>query len=528
MARVLIADRMPSECIQLLEEAQLEVVNTPGLSPEELKEALRAVEGVIVRSGAKLSAEVLEAAERLRAICRAGVGVDNIDIPAASRKGIVVMNTPGANTISTAEHTFALLLALARNIGPAYISMREGKWDRKKFVGAELAGTTLGIVGLGRVGREVATRAMAFGMKVIGHDPFLARDAAAKLGVHLVESLEELLGACDYLTVHVPGGESTRQMIGEAQIAMMKPGARIINCARGEVVDQEAAVRAVREGRLAGIAFDVYASEPPEDFSFAAHDRVLATPHLGASTEAAQIAVGIQAAAQIRDALLKQHYKNAVNVTTVPTEEMVVLQPYCTLAQKLGKVVGALNRGRPRSVEVLCTGEVARHDTAPVVSHGIMGVLQSVMGESVNIISAPHLARERGLRVTASSSETHEEGFSNLVVLKLTTDAGHAEAAGAVLGQEHARIVRVGPFYAELLPEGHLLLVFAQDKPGLIGAVGESLGNSGINIARMTFGRARAGGAAMLALNLDMPCDEQALAELSALPLVERAVRLSL
>jgi len=528
MPKVLIADKLPDSTVNMLVEAGLEVVNRPGLKPHDLKQAVRDVEGVIVRSGVQLTADILAGADRLRAICRAGVGVDNVDLPAATRKGVVVMNTPGANTISTAEHTFALILALSRNVGPAYISMREGKWDRKRFVGVELAGTTLGIVGLGRIGQAVAARALAFGMKVICHDPFIARDVAARLGVRLADSLEEVLKVSDYVTVHVPGNEQTQGLIGEREIAMMKPGARLINCARGDVVDQAAVVKAVEAGRLAGAAFDVYAEEPPASFEFAADDRILATPHLGASTEAAQLAVGTQAAEQMIDALLRGEYPNALNIVSVSAEEMERLRPYCELAQQLGKSAGYLNRGRPRAVRVTCLGEVAEHNTAPIVNYGVMGVLQSMVGDNVNIVSAPHLAEERGMQVTSSVSRTQQGGFTDLIVLGLATDAGEIEIAGTVLERKHPRIVRIGSFHTEVVPEGHLLMVFGKDRPGLIGKVGEALGRAGINIARMTFGRKEPGGDALLALNLDSPCDEQALRRIKALDLVDRAIPLPL
>jgi len=528
MYRVLIADKLAESAADMLKEAGMEVVNKPGLSPEELKEAIADVEGVIVRSGVRLTADVLACAGRLRAICRAGVGIDNIDVPVASRQGIVVMNTPGANTISTAEHTFALILGLSRNVGPAYISMREGKWDRKKFIGVELCGMTLGIVGLGRVGLAVAERAAGFGMKLVGYDPFISREVAAKLGVKLVDELAELLRTADCVTVHVPGNEQTVGMIGEEQIAMMKPGARIINCARGEVVDQDAVVKAVQSGHLAGAAFDVYAEEPPRSFEFARDDRILATPHLGASTEAAQMAVGTQAASQIIDALTVGHYRNALNMISVSPEEMASLRPYCKLAQRLGKSAGYINRGRPTSVQITCFGELAEHNTEPVVNYGVTGVLQSMLGDTVNIVSAPHLAEARGMRVTSSTSRTQEGGFTDQIVLRLTTDAAQTEIAGTVFERKHLRITRIDSFYTEVVPEGHLLMVFSRDKPGVIGRVGETLGRAGVNVARMTFGRTEAGGDALLALNLDSACDEATLDRIRALGDVQKAVLLPL
>ena len=528
MAKILLADKLTQNCIDVLQDAGFEAVNRPGLSPEQLKEAVKDVEGVIVRSGVELTEDIIEGADALQVICRAGVGVDNIDVQAASRKGVVVMNTPGANTISTAEHTIALMLALSRNIGPAYVSMRKGQWDRKKFTGGELSGAVLCIVGMGRVGQAVAARAAAFGMRIVAYDPYISRDVASRIGVELMDELSDALKVCDYLTVHVPGHSETRGMIGREEIAAMKPGGRIINCARGEVVDQDAAVEAVSSGHLGGAAFDVYTVEPPESFEFANNDRILATPHLGASTEAAQLAVGRQAAEQVIDALKHGLYRNALNIVAVSPEEMTVLRPYCELAASLGKTAAALSRGRPRALEVFCRGELAHQNVAPVVNYGVMGVLGHMLGYAVNMVSAPHLAEERGIHVTSSSAVGQEMGFTNLLELTLTTDAGVSEAAGTVFGRRHLRIVRVGSFHAEVIPEGELLLVFAQDKPGLIGSVGDTLGQAGVNIARMGFNREQPSGGALLALNLDSHCDEETLEAIRNLPLVDKAVVLIL
>ncbi|MFP4026201.1 MAG: phosphoglycerate dehydrogenase [Candidatus Brocadiia bacterium] len=528
MPTVLLADKLPESTVEKIEDAGFEVRNQPGLSHDDLKDNVEDVAGIICRSGAKLSEEVIECAEELQAIVRAGVGVDNIDIPAASRRGVVVMNTPGANTISTAEHAFALLLALSRNIGPAYVSMREGKWDKKKFTGAELAGTILGIIGLGRVGQAVAKRAVGFDMEVHAHDPFLSREVASKLGIRLVDDREELLRECDYLTVHVPGNEKTRGLIGETEIALMKPMARIVNCARGEVVDMGAVVKAVESGDLAGAAFDVYEEEPPEDYEFSCNDRILATPHLGASTEAAQIAVGNQAADQMIDALKRNHYRNALNITSVSPEEMERLDPYCRLAQRLGNIAASLNRDRPQSIEVSCKGEITDHSISPIVNFAVMGVLQVMLGDSVNIVSASHLAEERGVEVKSSSSHSPEAGFTDMITLTLTTETHGIGVSGTVFGQEHLRVLQIGAFHTEVTPDGTLLVIFGKDQPGLIGTIGDTLGKAGVNIARMTFGREKVGGNAMLALNLDVPCTEEALEQIRELELVDEARLLKL
>lgn len=520
MTTVLVADKLPEQTFGILRDEGLEVEFKPGLKEEELAEAVKGVSGIICRSGAKLTEDVLAGADQLQAICRAGVGVDNIDVAAASRKGTVVMNTPGANTTSTAEHAFTLMLGLARNIGPAYISMRAGRWDKKKFVGSQLAGATLGIVGLGRIGQTVARRAAAFEMTVLAFDPFISRDTAERMGVELMDELDEMLPRCDYLTVHVPENEQTAGLIGAEQIALMQPTARIVNCARGSVVDMQAAVQAVHEGKLAGAAFDVYEQEPPADFSFAEDDRILATPHLGASTEQAQIAVATQACEQMADALLRSNFRNALNITAVPPEEMKALQPYCDLAARLGALVAQLNEDRPESIEVAVRGELAEGDVGPIINYGAMGVLRTMLGDEVNVVSAPHLAEERGIPLTSSSTMGMEAGFTDLVEVKLTTDKGVVEAAGTIFGRKYPRIIRIGAFYVEVIPESHVLVVRGRDVPGLIGKVGAILGMVGVNIARMGFGREEMGGNAMLALNLDSAPDQATLERLGSLDVV--------
>ncbi|MFW5922824.1 MAG: phosphoglycerate dehydrogenase [Planctomycetota bacterium] len=528
MEKVLISDKLPQTTIQMIRDAGYDVENRPDMEPDELKEELKDAAGVICRSGSQLTEQVLSTADKLKVICRAGVGVDNIDIPAASRKGIVVMNTPGANTISTAEHTFALMLGLSRNIGPAYISMRDGKWERKKYTGAQLSGTVLGVVGLGKVGRAVAERGKAFEMDVMGFDPYISREKASKLGIELADELGNLLAKCDYLTIHVPVNEQTRGMIGDEEIKTMKSSARIINCARGPIVDQDAVVAAVQEGELAGAAFDVYDEEPPEDFDFARHNQILATPHLGASTEAAQEAVGAQAADQLINALEDGYFRNALNISPVPPEEMSAVEPFCDLLVKMGKMAGSLNRARPERIEVTCNGEVAEFDTTPLVNYGTLGVLQSVLGGNVNIVSAPHIADERGIKIQGHTSTSADSGFTDQVSVSLHTEEESVVVSGTVLGGEHARIVNVAGFETEINPEGHLVMLFTPDKPGVVGQVGMSLGESDINIAQMTFGREEEGGNSLVALKLDNPCDEDTMEELRRLDVVDRAVAISL
>ncbi len=438
-----------------------------------------------------------------------------------------IVQKSGVKRTSVADRAFALMIALARNIGPAYVGMREGRWDKKKCVGSQLAGATLGVVGLGRIGQTIAKRAVAFGMNVIGLDPYVNREAAERHKVALVDNIEQMLPDCDYLTLHVPQTESTTGLINAERIALMKPTACIINCARGAVVDQDAVVAAVKDGRLGGAAFDVYTKEPVEDFSFAQHDRILATPHLGASTEQAQLAVATQAAEQMVEALLHGNFVNALNITAVPPEEKATLQPFCTLAERLGRLAAAINSGRPESILVSCRGELTHCDVRPVQTHGALGIMRSMLGDDVNIVSAPHIAEERGIRVTSASTEGTQGGFTDAVEIQYVTDTGDLTIAGTVFSREHLRITNIDGFELELVPEGEMLFVFSKDMPGLIGQVGSILGTAGVNIARMAFGCRPGSGEgerALLALNLDCACDAEAIETIAALEVVENVV----
>jgi D-3-phosphoglycerate dehydrogenase len=500
--KVLLADRISAECKELLTAAGLEVSDRPGLDVAGLKEAIADADGVILRSGVRLTAEVLGSAKRLKAACRAGVGVDNIDIEEATRRGVIVMNTPSGNTISTAEQTMALMLGLSRNTGPAYLSMRKGEWERKKFVGSQLAGKTLGVIGLGRIGRAVARRAQAFEMRVVGLDPFVTAQAAGESGVELVESLEALLAASDYVTLHVPKTDETSRLIGAGEIEKMKRGARLINCARGGVVDEAAVVAAVKAGKLAGAAFDVYETEPPSDFGLFEDARILTTPHLGASTAEAQEAVSREAAEQMVDCLSGRAIRNAVNLLPVPAEDRERLRPHLELVRRLGRFAVQMEAGRIEQVEVVAYGEVVEPHMRHLESYALVGMMEGMMEEGANLVNAAVLARERGIRVRSTTAPA-EGGFSSLVVVKVKGDVREQRVAGTVFGDEHFRVIRVGGFQVEIVPEGTILLVKGQDAPGLIGQVGTALGETGINIARMGFGRRKVGGEALLALNLD-------------------------
>jgi len=523
MMKVLISDRIAQEAVERLAGQEgIEVDYAPGLEPSELSARVGDADGMIIRSGTKVTPELLENAPRLRVVVRAGVGVDNVDIPAASRRGIIVMNTPGGNTLSTAEHTMALLLALSRNIYPACHSLKSGEWDRKRFMGTQLAGKVIGVIGLGRIGSEVAKRAAAFGMTVLGYDPYVTPQRARQLRVRLVESLDEIYAQADYITVHVPVTDQTRGMISAAEFAKMKDGVKIINCARGGIVNEADLLDALRSGKVAGASLDVFEQEPPTNRELLEHDAVLCTPHLGASTEEAQLNVALEAVELITDALLRGRIRNAVNVPAIEPAEAAALAPYGELARCLGLLHTQLLRRVPGRVELTFAGEAAELNTRYITAHLLAGLLDPVLEEEVNYINAPYLAEERGIKVTEAASP-HSEDFTTVVSVASEVGGERREAAGTLVGKGEPRIVGIDGYRVEALPRGHLLVLFADDKPGLIGSVGGLLGQKGINIAAMTFGRKSAGGKAISVLNLDGPVDEATLAEVARTPNVRSA-----
>lgn len=523
--KVLVSDRIVPEAIERLAATEgIEVDNSPGLAPEELKARIADAAGIVIRSGTQLTADVIAAAPELRCIVRAGVGVDNVDVPAASRRGILVMNTPGGNTLSTAEHTLALLLALSRNVYPACRSLKDGQWDRKRFMGTQLAGKTIGVVGLGRIGTEVARRAAAFGMTVLGYDPYVTPERARKNQITLVGELAELYAQADYITVHVPTTEETRGLIGAAEIAQMKDGVKLINCARGGIIVEAALADAIRSGKVAGAALDVFETEPPTNRELLELDQVLCTPHLGASTEEAQLNVALEAVEQIADALLRGRIRNAVNVPAIDPAEAEALAPYAALARCLGSLQTQLARRVPSRVHLTFGGEAAEINTQFVTAHLLAGLLDPVVEAELNYINAPYLAEERGIKVTESKTPD-AENFAALLSLDVAFGDEEHRVAGTLVGKGDPRIVYIDAYRVEAIPRGTLLVLFADDKPGLIGNVGLILGEMGINIAAMTFGRKSAGGHAITVLNLDGEVDSCAVEAVAAAPHV-RAVHL--
>ncbi len=515
MPRVLITDNLSPAGLKYLQDGGLEVDIQSGLTPQAVREALKQADGIIIRSGTTLTEELLKGQPRLRVIVRAGVGVDNIDLAAATREGIVVMNTPAGNTTSTAEHTIAMLLALSRNIAPAATSMKAGKWDRKSFTGTQLAGKTLAIVGLGRIGLAVAKRALGLEMKVIGYDPFLSSERAAEHGIEVVRAVDDLIGRCDFLTVHTPLTEATKGLINADRLARMRKGARVINCARGGIVDEAALADAIATGHVAGAALDVFEKEPPGDNRLVALPAVLATPHLGASTDEAQELVAVEAAEIIAGFLLRHEVRHAVNMAPLSATEMADIKASLDLGRRLGMLLAQQTRGAGvRAAHLLYRGEAATKNTRLITSSFAAGLLESALAEHVNIVNAEFLAKERGIRITESSSSDVGD-FSTLIRATLDTEAGELTAAGTIFGKQFLRLVRLGPFSLDAYLDGMLLIYRHRDRPGQIGFIGTVFGRHNVNIAHLALGRERnePGGDSVAVLNLDNEPPPEALAE---------------
>ena len=518
MPRIFISDKLETGGIDLLKASGLDIDNRPGLKDAALLEALQAADGMIVRSGTKVTAKLLENPGKLRAIVRAGVGVDNIDVAAATRKGIVIMNTPGGNTLSTAEQTITLMMALARHTPAADASLRLNKWERTKFVGTQLAGKTLGVVGLGRVGREVARRAVALDMKVIGYDPFFSPDFAGKLGIETASDLPSLLPKVDFLTVHTPLSPETTNLIGALQLALMKKGARILNCARGGIINEQALADALQSGHLAGAALDVFVQEPPPaDHPLLKLPNVVVTPHLGASTTEAQETVALEAAQLLIDYLTKGAVQYAVNMAAVDRAELEEVRLYVDMARRLGLLHAQMTQGSIKRAQLTYRGEVARRSTKLITAAFAAGLLESRLAQNVNIVNAEMIARERGIDII-EQSVAKKGDFSTLIQADVTTDKKTYTATGTLFGNQFLRLVQLGPYHLDAYMDGIMLLFTHRDVPGLIGFIGTIFGKHQVNIAQMTVGRQLPGGEAIAVLNLDSQPPEAALKEVRAHP----------
>ena len=520
MARILIADPIASEGVELL-KTQADVDVKKGLKPQELIDILGDYDALIVRSETKVTPDVVRAGKKLQVIARAGIGVDNIDLDAATGGGIAVVNAPTGNTIAAVEHTMALMLALARNVPQANHSLKQSEWNRGAFMGVEVRNKTLGIVGLGRVGSEVGKRAQSFAMHLLAFDPFVSPDYARILGIELV-TLEELLARSDFVTVHTPLTESTHHLIGEAELAIMKPSARIINVARGELIDESALLKALDGEKLAGAALDVFSKEPPGESPLVKHPRVIVTPHLGASTQEAQREVAVEAAQQVLAVLRGEPARNTVNAPFLAPEVHAVVAPHLPVASMLGKLLMRLTEGQFVGVNISYQGDIAEHDTVTLKSAVLTGLLVSVSGERVNLINAPLLAQERGWKVTEQKSVMAEE-YGNLITVTLETTTGHTSLAGTSIRNE-VHIVRVNDYWLDMAPSvPYLLFIEHRDQPGLIGAVGTITGENDINISFMQVGRMTPRGHAMMIIGLDDPIPPPILEQIRDLHQIDAA-----
>ena len=527
--KVLISDSVDPGCVEILERGgDIEVEVNTGLSPEELTAVIGGFEGLIVRSATKVTEAVIAKAERLRAVGRAGAGVDNIDVDAATRRGIVVMNTPGGNSVSTAEHSLAMLMALARNVPQAAASMRAGKWERGAFTGVELSGKTIGVFGLGQVGREVAQRAAALRMRVLAFDPPLTEEVAQSYGAQLA-SAETIWAEADFLTFHVPLTPQTRHALSREALAQCKDGVRVINCARGGIVDEAALLEGLESGKVAGVALDVYEDEPPAPGSpLIAHERVICTPHLAASTREAQSNVALQVAAQLREVLVGGVIRNAVNVPSVDPEAYEKLRPYIDLAECMGRIQGQLSEGQLGRITVEYRGEVASHPTSPLTSAVLKGLMETFAAEgTVNLVNAPMVAQERGIRVDELRSAAPED-YASLLTVILEGEGGRRVLSGTLFGCRDPRIVRLDEYDLDAVPEGHMLFYINDDIPGIIGRIGSTMGGCQVNIARMSCSRHQVGGRALTVLNTDSHVPDNVLDEILADPHITWARQIDL
>lgn len=524
MPSIIVLDTLSPDGLALLDAAKAHGITyevATGLSGDGLREALARHDGAICRSGVKITAAALAGNHRLRAIVRAGVGTDNIDKEAATRLGIVVMNTPAGNTLSTAEHAFALILGLSRNIAAADASLRAHKWDRNKFMGAQLAGKTLGIVGLGRIGQAVAERARAFDMRVLGYDPFLSPDRAAELGIELIDSVRGMLPEVDYLTVHTPLTDETRHLVGMKELEILKPGIRLINCARGGIYEEAALAEGLKRGVIGGVALDVFEKEPCTDSPLFEMPGVLVTPHLGASTEEAQSQVAVEGVGLLVDFLTTGAIRHAVNSSAIDPAALEGVRGFLDLSWRLGLLLSQLDSAAPRSCSIAYRGEIASRNTRLVTAAFAAGLLEGSI-EDVNIVNAEMLLRERGIELV-EQSRTDPGAFSSVVAVDLVGDDQVHRAAGTLFGHSMPRIVQLEGQRLEAYLDGILLVFTHQDVPGIIGRVGNAFGQSGINIAQMTVGRSTPGGDAIGVLNLDQEPSPEAVAAVAACPGVKSA-----
>lgn len=518
--KVLVSDPISELGVKKLQERPgVEVDVKTDLSPEELVESIGNYDALVVRSQSQVTAEVINAGKNLKVIGRAGVGVDNIDVAAATQRGIMVVNAPEGNTIATAEHTMAMMLSLARNVPSAYQSLKGREWKKSKFVGVELYNKTLGVLGLGRIGTEVVQRAKSFGMEILGYDPHISEESARKLGVTLC-SLEEMLPKVDFLTLHTPRTSKTYHFIGERELSMMKEGARIVNCARGGLIDEEALYEALKSGKVAGAALDVFEEEPAVESPLLELDNIIVTPHLGASTQEAQINVAVLVAEQILYALFGEPVATAVNVAIIPPETLADVKPFIPLMEILGSFYMQVYNGQIEKIEVTYGGEIANYPVSPLTTSLLIGFLKVILNDqNINYVNAPAIAEQRGIKVSEITSKTVED-FNNLVTVTVSSKDEEKTIAGTLFRKNDIRIVQIDKYRIDVVPSKYMLVTTYIDKPGVIGRVGTTLGNENINIASMQVGRMSIGGEAVMVLQVDSPISEDVLEKVNNLEAV--------
>jgi len=518
--KVLVSDTLGEIGIEMFQkEKGIEVDVKTGLSPEELSGIIGEYDALVIRSATKVTEEILDAASQLKVIGRAGIGLDNVDIPAASKRGVIVMNTPGGNVVTTAEHAIAMMLSLTRNIPTATASLKEGKWEKKKLQGREIFNKVLGVIGYGKIGSIVADRARGLKMKVIIHDPFVTSDLIEKAGFENV-SIEKLYQESDYITIHVPKLKDTFNFLDKTAFAQMKDGVMIINCARGGIVNEADIGEAIKSGKIAGVALDVFETEPPGKIPLFDLDNVICTPHLGASTREAQTNVAVQVASQIIDYLKTGTILNAVNVPSVTGELLDKLGPYLSLADQMGLLLAQLTPGPVKEVIVEYAGDFQGMDMAPVTTAVLNGMLTPILKDDVNFVNAHIIANDRGIKVSETTNPDSKEYLSLITVKVVTTDIANT-VSGTIFGKNDSRVVKINNFRLEMILKGHLALIYNIDKPGSIGQIGSILGKHNINIARMQVGQEEKGERNIIFLCTDTPLPDDVIEELRSLSLVK-------
>jgi D-3-phosphoglycerate dehydrogenase len=529
MARILVSDSLSDEGLGILNNAGMDVDYRPDISQEDIAKEIGNYDALVIRSRTTVTPDILNNAKNLKVIGRAGVGLDNVDVPLATQKGIIVMNTPNGNTISTAEHTMAMMTSLARSIPQADRGMHEGKWEKKKFIGVELYNKTLGVCGFGRIGSEVARRAQAYGMKIMAFDPFINEETVKRMGVTKA-TVDEICQQADFITVHSPLNAQTKGLLNKERFAMMKKGVRVLNCARGGIIDETALLEALQNGTVAGAALDVFEVEPlPVDHPFRSMDNVIMTPHLGAATSEAQEGVARDVAEQIVDVLTGKMIRNAINAPSVDPAILEQVQPFIDLARRMGRFMYQFVCQPAKKLMVYYSGSVLDFPVAPITNASVIGFLEPMTeGSVVNFVNAGSMAKERGIEVVEQTSN-NLYNFANLITMEVTCEDGSTQFIGGTLfTKDTPRIVVLNDKFFDVVPEGEMIVIENRDQPGIIGSVGSVLGKHNINIAQMTWGRTAPGSDAITVINVDQPVSEELIKELEALPniLTARIIRI--